>query len=52
MSFFEILKQKSDLDKTELTSGLVMHHTGKVLDTKLALVAVLRGDVVGVQFVL
>ncbi len=34
------------------TSGLVMHHTGKVLDTKLGFVAVFRRDVVGVEFVL
>lgn len=29
-----------------------MHHTGKVLDAKLGLVAVFRRDVVGVELVL
>lgn len=29
-----------------------MHHTGKVLDTKLGFVAVFRRDVVGVELVL
>lgn len=34
------------------TSGLVVDHPSKVLDAKLGLVGVLRGVVVGVEFVL
>lgn len=41
-----------ETDETVRTSGLVMHHTSKVLDTELGLVAVFRRDVVGVELVL
>ena len=37
---------------TEQTSGLVMHHASKVLDTELGCVAVFWRDVVGVELVL
>lgn len=42
----------NETDETERTSGLVMHYTSEVLDTKLGFVAVFRRDVVGVELVL
>lgn len=36
----------------ERTSGLIVHHPGKVLDSKLAFMGVFGRNVVGVQLVL
>lgn len=44
--------QEKRQDGFQLTSRLVMHHTSKVLDSKLGLVAVFGRDVVGVELVL
>lgn len=41
-----------EADETKRTSGLVMHHAGKVLDSELGFVAVFRRDVVAVELVL
>lgn len=45
-------RKTNERDETELTSCLIMHHTSKVLDTKLGFIAVFRRDVVGVELVL
>ena len=41
-----------ETDETKLTSGLIVHHPGKVLDAKQGFVAVFRRDVVAIELVL
>lgn len=48
----ETRQEKQRTAETKRTSGLVVHHTGKVLDAKLGLVTVFRRDIVGVELVL